>query len=129
METSFSPMRSGKSVAAVLRVSHPSRNVNGEPWKLTRCFTISTWRAEDSQGFYDLPDESYLTSRTLFKWILVDWYPEQPVGLRLPTGFKIAHSQRFEFALRKGSTPENLIFGLECENWRRLGSPTQCSAR
>jgi hypothetical protein len=37
-----------------------------------------------SQGFYDLPDESYLTARTLFKWILVDWYPEQPVGLRLP---------------------------------------------
>src|ERR1700738_5546719 len=27
-----------------------------------------------SQGFYDLPDESYLISRTLFKWILVDWY-------------------------------------------------------
>ena len=54
-----------------------------------------------SQGFYNLPDESYLTSRTLFKWILVDWYPEQPVGLRLPTGFKIPHSQRFEFAYEK----------------------------
>jgi hypothetical protein len=54
-----------------------------------------------SQGFYDLPDESYLISRTLFKWILVDWYPEQPAGLRLPTGFKIPHSQRFEFAYEK----------------------------
>jgi hypothetical protein len=54
-----------------------------------------------SQGFYDLPDESYLTSRTLFKWILVDWYPEQPVGLRFPTGFKIPHAQRFEFAYEK----------------------------
>ena len=54
-----------------------------------------------SQGFYDLPDESYLISRTLFKWILVDWYPEQPFGLRLPTGFKIPHSQRFEFAFEK----------------------------
>ena len=54
-----------------------------------------------SQGFYDLPDESYLISRTLFKWILVDWYPEQPVGLRLPTGFKIPHSKRFEFAYEK----------------------------
>ena len=31
-----------------------------------------------SLGFYDLPDESYLTSRTLFRWILVDWFPEQP---------------------------------------------------
>src|SRR5260370_25213736 len=35
-------------------------------------------------GFYRLPDESYLVSRTLFRWILVDWFPEQPVGLRLP---------------------------------------------
>jgi hypothetical protein len=41
-----------------------------------------------SQGFYDLPDESYLLSKTFFKWILVDWYPEQPVGLRLPTASK-----------------------------------------
>src|SRR5467141_1870164 len=54
-----------------------------------------------SLGFYDLPDESYLTSRTLFKWILVDWYSEQPTGLRLPTGFEIPHSQRFEFAYEK----------------------------
>ena len=50
-----------------------------------------------SQGFYDLPDESHLISRTLFKWVLVDWYPEQPVGLRLPTGFKIPHAQRFAY--------------------------------
>jgi hypothetical protein len=55
-----------------------------------------------SLGFYDLPDESYLISRTLFKWILVDWCPEQPVGLRLPTGFTIPHAQRFEFAYERG---------------------------
>ena len=61
-----------------------------------------------SQGFYDLPDESYLVSRTLFKWILVDWYPEQPVGLRLPTGFKIPRSQRFEFAHEKSQLVEIL---------------------
>ncbi len=54
-----------------------------------------------SLGFYDLPDESYLTSRTLFRWILIDWYPEQPVGLRLPTGLKIPHGQRFNFAFEK----------------------------
>lgn len=54
-----------------------------------------------SQGFYDLPNESYLISRTLFNWILVDWYSEQPVGLRLPTGFKIPHSRRFEFAYER----------------------------
>jgi hypothetical protein len=54
-----------------------------------------------SLGFYDLPDESYLTSRTIFKWLLIDWFPEQPVGLRYPIGFKIPHSQRFEFAYEK----------------------------
>jgi hypothetical protein len=61
-----------------------------------------------SQGFYDLPDESYLTSRTLFKWILVDWYPEQPVGSRLPTGFKIPPSWRFEFSYEKAQLPKIL---------------------
>ena len=48
-------------------------------------------------GFYKLPDESYLVSRTLFRWILVDWFPEQPVGLRLPKGFKIPHGAEFDF--------------------------------
>jgi len=50
-----------------------------------------------SLGFYDLPDESYLVSRTVFRWILVDWYPAQPVGLRLPKGFKIPHDAAFDF--------------------------------
>jgi hypothetical protein len=54
-----------------------------------------------SLGFYNLPDGSYLSARTLGKWIIVDWLPEQPAGLRLPTGFKIPHSQRFEFANEK----------------------------
>jgi len=52
-------------------------------------------------GFYKLPDESYLVSRTLFRWILVDWFPEQPVGLRLPKGFKIPHTTQFEFDFEK----------------------------
>jgi len=51
-----------------------------------------------SLGFYDLPDESNLATRTVGKWITVNWLPEQPVGLRIPKGFKIPHSQRFEFA-------------------------------
>jgi Protein of unknown function (DUF1569) len=54
-----------------------------------------------SLGFYDLPDESYLVSRTVFRWILVDWYPEQPVGLRLPKGFKIPHHAAFDFDFEK----------------------------
>ena len=52
-------------------------------------------------GFYKLPDESYLVSRTLFRWILVDWFPEQPVGLRLPKGFKIPHAAQFDFDFEK----------------------------
>src|SRR5258708_13970382 len=52
-------------------------------------------------GFYKLPDESYLVSRTLFRWILVDWFPEQPVGLRLPKGFKIPNGAEFDFDFEK----------------------------
>jgi hypothetical protein len=54
-----------------------------------------------SLGFYALSDESYLISRTVFRWILVDWFPEQPVGLRLPKGFKIPHSAQFDFDVEK----------------------------
>jgi hypothetical protein len=52
-------------------------------------------------GFYKLPDESYLVSRTVFRWILVDWFPEQPVGLRLPKGFKIPPGAQFDFDFEK----------------------------
>jgi hypothetical protein len=54
-----------------------------------------------SLGFYDIPDESYLVSRTVFRRILVDWYPEHPVGLRLPKGFKIPHGATFDFDFEK----------------------------
>lgn len=54
-----------------------------------------------SLGFYTLPDESYLVSRTVFRWILIDWFPEQPVGLRLPKDFKIPHDAQFEFDFEK----------------------------
>ena len=52
-------------------------------------------------GFYKLPDESYLVSRTVFRWILVDWFPEQPLGLRLPKGFKIPPNASFDFDFEK----------------------------
>lgn len=52
-------------------------------------------------GFYNLPDESYFVSRTLFRWILMDWFPEQPLGLRLPKGFKIPHGAEFSFEFEK----------------------------
>lgn len=50
-----------------------------------------------SLGFYNIQDESYFLSRTLFRWILVDWFPEQPQGLRLPANFKIPPGQHFDF--------------------------------
>jgi hypothetical protein len=31
----------------------------------------------------------------------VDWYPEQPVGLRLPKGFKIPRGATFDFDFEK----------------------------
>src|ERR1700731_2949624 len=82
-----------------------------------------------SQGFYDLPDESYLISRTLFKWILVDWYSEQPVGLRLPTGFKIPHAQRFEFAYAKRQPLKILEACWKARTVDAWEHPTLCSAR
>jgi hypothetical protein len=54
-----------------------------------------------SLGFYALPDESYFVSRTVFRWILVDWLPEQPVGLRLPKDFKILLTAQFDFEFKK----------------------------
>ena len=54
-----------------------------------------------SLGFYTLPDESYFVSRTLFRWILVDWFSEQPIGLRLPKGFKIPQTAEFHFDFEK----------------------------
>ena len=54
-----------------------------------------------SLGFYDLPDESNLLSRTVGKWGTVDWLQEQPVGPRIPRGFKIQRSQRFDFACER----------------------------
>jgi len=50
-----------------------------------------------SLGVYEVPDESYLLSRTVFRWVIVDWFAEQPMGLRLPSGFKISHDQHFDF--------------------------------
>jgi hypothetical protein len=52
-------------------------------------------------GYFTLPDESYWLSRTLFKWILVDFFPEQPKGLRLPLNFIIPHDQVFDFGEEK----------------------------
>jgi hypothetical protein len=54
-----------------------------------------------SLGFYTLPDETYPVSRTLFRWILVDRFSEQPIGLRLPKGFKIPHGAQFDFDFEK----------------------------
>lgn len=50
-----------------------------------------------SLGFYQVPDESSLLSRAVVRWVIVDWFPEQPMGLRLPSGFKISPDQHFNF--------------------------------
>jgi len=75
-----------------------------------------------SLGFYALPDESYSVSRTVFRWILVDWFPEQPVGLRLSKGFNIPHSAQFDFEFEKAATPENHGCRRACKIGGRLGA-------
>jgi len=52
-------------------------------------------------GYFDLPDESYLLSRTLFKWLLVNLLSKQPKGLQLPLNFKITPKDRFDFQYEK----------------------------
>lgn len=52
-------------------------------------------------GFFDLPNESYFLSRTVFKWLIVDFLSEQPRGLLIPLNFKIAASEHFDFKHEK----------------------------
>lgn len=52
-------------------------------------------------GYFKLFNESYWLSRTLFKWILVDFFPSQPKGLRIPLNFIIAPGQIFDFDQEK----------------------------
>ncbi|MEO6520841.1 MAG: DUF1569 domain-containing protein [Mucilaginibacter sp.] len=51
--------------------------------------------------YFDLPDESYLLSRTLFKWLLIDVLSVQPKGLQVPLTFKIPPKQHFDFEHEK----------------------------
>ncbi|AKD55429.1 DUF1569 domain-containing protein [Spirosoma radiotolerans] len=68
-------------------------------------------------GFFDLPDESYWLSRTLFKWILVDFFPEQPRGLRMPLNFVIPHEQWFDL-----NTEKELLLTILEKAWK---TPTE----
>lgn len=52
-------------------------------------------------GFFDLPNESYFLSRTVFKWLTVDFLSEQPKGLLIPLNFKIDTSEHFYFKQEK----------------------------
>lgn len=70
-------------------------------------------------GYFQLFDESYGLSRTLFKWILVDFFPEQPKGLRMPLNFIIPHEQQFDFAQEKKLLQEILekAWQTPAEDW------------
>jgi hypothetical protein len=48
-------------------------------------------------GIYNLPDESYWLSRTVIKWIVIDWYSAQPRGLQLPLSLAISPEARYDF--------------------------------
>ncbi|GAA4160674.1 hypothetical protein GCM10022217_25050 [Chryseobacterium ginsenosidimutans] len=70
-------------------------------------------------GYFKLFDESYGLSRTLFKWILVDFFPEQPKGLRMPLNFIIPHDQQFDFDQEKKLLQEILekAWQTPTEDW------------
>ncbi|WP_374950088.1 DUF1569 domain-containing protein [Mucilaginibacter sp.] len=75
------------AIWGTMRVEHMLRHVN---------LSIGC-----GQGLYILPDESYLLSRTLIKWMVIDWYNEQPKGLRLPLSMVIQPDERFDFETEK----------------------------
>ena len=52
-------------------------------------------------GIYQLPDESYFLSRTVIKWIVINWYSEQPKGLQLPFCLMIPPGAQFDFEAEK----------------------------
>ena len=39
--------------------------------------------------------QHYFVSRTLFRWILVDWFPEQPVGAAITYGFQDSEGNEY----------------------------------
>ncbi len=54
-----------------------------------------------SMGYFKLPDESTLMTRTMGKWLLVDLLPTMPKGLKMPVGFAIPHTEHFDFEKEK----------------------------
>lgn len=52
-------------------------------------------------GYFNLPDESYLMSRTISKWMLIDMLSEQPKGLLIPLDFKIPLTEKFDLEQEK----------------------------
>ena len=52
-------------------------------------------------GYFDLPDESFWISRTVFKFLLVDVLSKQPKGLQIPLTFKIPSIEHFDFEYEK----------------------------
>ena len=56
-----------------------------------------------SFGFYNLPGESYLASRPLFNWILVDWFLRIAAKSKLTTGERQTEECSRETALTSAS--------------------------
>src|SRR5271169_5931756 len=81
-----------------------------------------------SLGFYTLPDVSYFVSRTVFRWILVDWFPEQPVGLRLPRVSRFPKRPSLTLTSKSSNCSKSSI-PLGRRDRPQIGGRTPCSAR
>lgn len=96
----FSPEMVFTITNRVKRITPRSKRQWGtmQPDQMLRHLNLATGSA---LGYFDLPDESYLLSRTLFKWLLVDVLSVQPKGLQVPLNFKIPQTDRFDFEHEK----------------------------
>jgi len=96
MGTSFSRSRSGQEHRRRVENLTPGSQRQWGTMEVDQMLHHLNLACGGSQGFYELPDESYLISRTLFKWILVDWYPEQRLAC--------ASQRASKFRMRRDST-------------------------
>ena len=81
-----------------------------------------------SQGFYDLPDESYLISRTLFKWILVTGIRSSRLACGSRQASKFHTHRDSNLPTRRGNySKSSRPIGMP--GLQTSGSRTQCSAQ
>ncbi|MEO8239208.1 MAG: DUF1569 domain-containing protein [Flavobacterium sp.] len=96
----FTPKMSDALSKRVKSISSQSKRQWGTmtPEQMLHHLNLATGAA---LGYFNLPDESYLMSRTISKWMLIDMLSEQPKGLLIPLDFKIPLTEKFDLEQEK----------------------------